>query len=100
MTRLVWTDQAIEDLEAIRAFTGQTFPEYGQLTIARIVEAVERLPQFPRSGRIVPEFGTETQREVIQPPYRIMYRLRAATIEIITVHHSSRLLPLDPPEAG
>ena len=50
MTRIVWTGQAIDDLEAIRAFANQTFIEYGRITVARIVEAVERPPQFPLDG--------------------------------------------------
>ncbi len=92
MIRIVWTDQAIEDLEAIHDFAGQTFPEYGRLTAAKIVEAVEQLERFPKSGRIVPEFQNANHREIVRPPFRIMYRLRENTVELITIHHSSRLM--------
>lgn len=44
-------------------------------------------------GRIVPEFGLENLRERISGNYRLLYRISPSqAIEIITIHHSSRLL--------
>jgi hypothetical protein len=31
---------------------------------------------FPESGRIVSEFGVANLREIIHPPFRIIYRQR------------------------
>jgi plasmid stabilization system protein ParE len=36
---------------------------------------VDRLVDHPRSGRIVPELGQETLRELVLGNYRIIYRL-------------------------
>jgi plasmid stabilization system protein ParE len=58
----------------------------------------DRLSQFPRSGRIVPELGRDDIREVIVQSYRVIYRLRGDEVEILTVHHSARRLD-DPPGA-
>lgn len=58
-----------------------------------IVESVERLEEFPRSGRMVPEVAQEDYREVILGAYRIVYRLTGNQVEILTVHHSARLFP-------
>jgi plasmid stabilization system protein ParE len=33
------------------------------------------------------------RREILRPPYRIIYRRGPEIIEILTIHHSSRLLP-------
>ncbi len=96
MIRIVWTDRAIEDLETIYTFAGQTFTEYGRLTAAKIVEAIEQLSTFPLSGRVVPEFGKDDRREIIRAPFRIMYRVREDAVEVITIHHSSRLLQRPP----
>ena len=35
---------------------------------------VDLLAQFPQLGRVVPEEQDENVREVILPPYRIIYR--------------------------
>ena len=93
MTRIVWTLQAVEDVEAIRAYIARDSPHYASLMAERIVESVERLQGFPRSGRVVPEVGQEVCREVILGTYRIVYRLEGDRADILTVVHAARLLP-------
>ena len=53
--------------------------------------AVERLQEFPQSGRIVPEHNIASLREVIVRPYRVVYRLREGVVEVVTVFRASRL---------
>jgi len=60
--------------------------------LERLVAAVSRLERFPQSGRVVPEVGDESLREVLYGNYRIVYRLYAETVEVITVYHAARLL--------
>jgi addiction module RelE/StbE family toxin len=93
VTRIVWTLQAVEDVEAIRAYIARDSPHYAALMAERIVESVERLKEFPRSGRVVPEVEREAYREVILGTYRIVYRLEDDRAEILTVVHAARLLP-------
>ena len=76
MTRIVWTLQAIEDVEAIRSYIARDSSHYAALTAERIVDSVERLKEFPRSGRVVPELEREAYREVILGTYHIVYRHR------------------------
>ena len=45
-------------------------------------------------GRHVPERPREDLRELIKPPYRIVYRVGEA-IKILTIFRASRLLPRD-----
>ena len=92
--RIVWTPQAIEDVEAIRNYIAQDSPRYGDHMVERIVEAVERLEMFPRSGRVVPELKREAIREVIYGNYRIVYRVTELEAQIITVFHAARRFTL------
>jgi len=55
VTGLIWSPQALRDLEGIRAYVALDSPLYADLTVRRVVAAVERLKAFPESGRIVPE---------------------------------------------
>jgi hypothetical protein len=48
----------------------------------------------------VPELDRPTLREEIEPPYRIVYRVRAAVVEIITVVRSARQFPPSDREIG
>jgi plasmid stabilization system protein ParE len=60
----------------------------------QIVEAVGRLSAFPLSGRVVPELGQKTVREVIYGNYRIVYRVTEDAVQVLTVFHASRLFTL------
>ncbi len=52
-----------------------------------VFAAVERLEEFPLSGRVVPEFGRRDIREVICGDYRIIYRVKRKQPEVISVRH-------------
>jgi plasmid stabilization system protein ParE len=56
--RLIWSPQAIEDVEAIRTYVARDSEHYANLLVDRILPAMDRLEGFPRSGRVVPEVGT------------------------------------------
>ena len=93
MTQIIWSPQALRDFESIRTYIAQDSPRVAELVVGRIMKAVERLKGFPDSGRKVPERNDPQIREIIEPPYRIVYRLRTGTVEIVTVFRASRLLP-------
>lgn len=96
MRFVLWTDQAREDLAAIRRFISQDSVHYSDIVVAKLIIAADRISYFPESGRAVPEFADPSVREVISPPYRIVYRLVGADrIHILTVHHGARSFPTD-----
>ncbi len=95
MKTVIWTLQTLEDVEAIREYVARDFVRYAELLVERIVAAVERLDRFPLSGRVVPEVGDDSVREVIHGSYRIVYRVKAEAVEVLTVFHAARLLMLD-----
>jgi plasmid stabilization system protein ParE len=90
-----WTFRAREDLRQIAAFIRKDSPRYADLVAARIILAVDRLQQFPDSGRIVPERQDPTLREVIWQSYRIVYQPAptTGTIWVLTVFRSERMFP-------
>ena len=96
MTEVRWTDQAVEQLAAIKDFISQDSPAYAQAVVGRLYQSVGQLAQFPDSGRLVPETGRPEIRELVRPPYRIVYRRRPEVIEILLVFRSSLPLPTIP----
>lgn len=92
MAEVRWTPQAAKDLEAIAEFISADSPHYARVFVVDILCAVERLVDFPESGRIVPELKDRAIREIILGNYRIVYRVRAGAVEVLTVYHSARLL--------
>ena len=91
--KLIWTPGAVRDLEQIHAYIAADAPRYADVVAARIVDAFERLTEFPQSGRVVPELGRADVREIIQGSYRLVYQLRAERAEILAIHHGSRRFP-------
>ena len=93
MTRIIWSPRSLRDVESIRDYIDRDSSRVADLVVARIIKVVERLETFPESSRIVPERNDPEIREVIAAPHRVVYRLREANVEIITVFRASRLLP-------
>jgi len=84
---------AVKDTEEIRMwYARQNAAAVGECLMLEIISAVERLADFPEGGRIVPEFGIANLREVLRPPFRIVYRLDRHKVRIVRVWRSERLL--------
>jgi toxin ParE1/3/4 len=94
MAKLIWADKAVLDLERIYDFIAADSPLYARAQINRITRAVERLQSFPESGRALPELPQFPHKELITGSYRLIYRYDqdSATIFIITIVHSARIL--------
>ncbi len=92
MAGIIWTSQALDDLQAIGDFIARDAPAFAQAFVDKVFETVERLEDFPRSGRIVPEINQVNTREIILGSYRIVYLLSSDEVSILTVFHASRLL--------
>jgi len=90
---LLWSPRSVADLEEIRAFIEVDSSAWADLTVRRLVAAVERLRAFPDSGRMVPERQRPDLREVVSGKYRIVYRRKPDLVEIVTVFRGSREFP-------
>ncbi len=83
------------DIEDIRAwYIEHQVPEAGNQQIKEIIQQIESLRDQPEMGRIVPEFNNRTLREIIRPPYRIVYRLQKSKVSIVRIWRSERLLKM------
>jgi toxin ParE1/3/4 len=94
VSRITWAPEALEDVEAIRVYVARDSPRAADLLVERLIAAVEHLDAQPLSGRVVPEVGDPSLREVIHGNYRIVYRVRPDLVEIVTVFHGGRLFRL------
>ncbi|OGU17904.1 MAG: addiction module toxin RelE [Geobacteraceae bacterium GWC2_53_11] len=95
MKSIEFAESALCDLEDVLAwYAGQQVPEVGERLVREVVVRIEQLSEHPESGRIVPEFDVKTIRELIHPPFRIVYRIDSTKIWIIRVWRSERLLNL------
>jgi addiction module RelE/StbE family toxin len=93
--QIVFTKPAIADLKALVGFIARDNPPAAERFGFEIIDRAERLIAFPFVGRVVPEFKTESLREVIHRPYRIIYRVHEdkKLIEVLRVWHAARGIP-------
>lgn len=90
-----FAESAIADLEALkRWYAEQDAPDVGDRLVQEIVTRIETLRDHPEMGRIVPEFDQPFLREVIHPPFRIVYRRDPKHVRIVRVWRSERVLDL------
>lgn len=93
MAHVIWAPQAIADLDAIGSFMARETPQFAQILVDGVYDAVTRLVDFPRSGRVVPEIGDEAIREILYRGHRIVYVLSGKEgreeAKVLTVFHSS-----------
>ena len=95
--RIRWTERAADDLEAIHTHIASESPEDADRLIGNIISQAEQLKEFPRSGRVVPEYDQSKIREILHDSYRVVYTVGESVIQVLTVRHAARLLPDDPP---
>ena len=90
-----FAESAFEDLQEILSYyEEQNASHIGKRLVSEIFGDIELLGDQPDMGRIVPEFGLEFLRELIRPPFRIVYRRDKKKVRIVRVWRSERLLKL------
>ncbi len=87
---ILWTEPSLNDLKAIRDYIAKDSDTYAAGFVESLLSAVERLREFPRLGRVVPEAHAPDIRELIFRGYRIIYRVDQTAIEILAVIHGCR----------
>jgi len=91
-----WSEQALEDLDAICLFIARDAPMAARIFADKTFQATDRLEKMPQMGRVVPEFCNDTIRELILGSYRVIYCIREdlPDVEILTIHHGARPLKM------
>ncbi len=97
--RIVWSPLALERVEDIARYIAEDNPVAAAQWVEELFAAVERLADFPRSGRMVPEVGSPRIRELIFGTYRIIYSIKDQ-VDILTVRRSSQLLRMSEISSG
>ena len=95
--RVHWTNRALDHLLSIHGYVAQNSDIYADRLIDRLTRRSEQIALFPQSGRMVPEYQRADIREVIERPYRIIYRVKEEQIDVLSVIHSAQRLPPEVP---
>ena len=89
------SNSAFNDLESIKEhYEEEGVPYIGEQYVVSVIDHIQTLSDNPDIGRKVPEFDEEKIRELIHPPFRVVYLREKSSIHIIRVWRSERLLVL------
>ena len=89
--KITITDSAYEDFIDIKEhYKLEGVEHIGEKHVDDVFTHIENLSEHPQMGRIVPEYGLPSLRELIHP----VYLLKADEVQVIRVWRSERLLKL------
>ena len=85
-----WSEPAKKTLQQIYYYIAMDSEYYAKIVIDKLITASEKLHDFPKIGRIVPEFSNENIRELFVYSYRLMYEIIENDIIIIAIVHGKQ----------
>lgn len=88
-----WSESAYQDLLEITEFVSSDSPETARRLARLILASIANLRRMPERGRIVPELleqGISMYRQVLVPPYRVIYRVRSSALCVEVIVDSRR----------
>jgi toxin ParE1/3/4 len=89
--QVVWAERAHRALDEALTYIAERSPQSAQRLAERVLERADSLETFSERGRIVPEVGDPTLRELLIDPFRLMYELDERQVRIVGFIHQRRL---------
>ncbi len=83
--KIRWTKEALYNIQEIEDFISQDNPTAAIKFTDKLISLVEKIIEFPKRGRIVPELSIEQIREILYKNYRIVYLVKKNSLEVLTV---------------
>ncbi len=93
--RVVWARSARRDLDLLVAYLADRSPQAALITLERLESKTKSLITLADRGRVVPELArlhVREYRELVVPPYRIVYRVRGSEVVVLAVYDARRSL--------
>lgn len=87
MHKVVWTDEAIDHLEAIVTYVSVYDPAAAERLGRKLIELADSLMEFPERGR---DAGDGKREMVTVWPYILRYRIEAESVIILRIRHGAR----------
>lgn len=78
----------MQDLEEIGSFLASRSPSAARGIMAKLEKRASTLSTLPPRARVVPElqpFGIRDWRELIEPPYRIVFAVAGKRVNVMAV---------------
>ena len=88
--KLIWTKEAISNLNDIALFISTDSTFYASHFVEEIIFESENITFFPNKGRVIPELNNKYFRETFISNYRLMYEIEDNQIFIQAIVHMKK----------
>jgi toxin ParE1/3/4 len=85
---VLWSDVAEKDLIGIIEYIAADNPANASKIFRKIKQKASNLYSFPERGRLLPELrnqGISQYRELVVPPWRMIYRISEKAVYVLSV---------------
>ena len=98
--RIIWSPLALDRMAEIARAIAADRPAAAARWVGAVFKRVVQLRDYPESGRMVPELARPEIRQLLHPPYRIIYRVDQRRIVILTIRHGRQELDAEEAVGG
>jgi plasmid stabilization system protein ParE len=85
MAELIWTEPALNDLDAVADYIAVDKPTAARQFVHRVFSHVEQLKAHPESGSTPKELSGSRYQQIVEPPCRIIYRYDGQRVFVVLV---------------
>ena len=90
MAQIIWTEPALDNLSDIAEYISVSNNYAAKQLVDNVFNKVQRLEQFPESGRVPEEIEKLNYREVVVNPCRVFYKIEKGSVYILHVLRQER----------
>jgi len=87
MNEIIYTQEAIADLQRLREFIAENNPSAAQRIARELISRISQLQQMPMMGRPVASAPEEIIRDMVFGKYTVRYVVHAQTLGILRIWH-------------
>ena len=90
MAQIIWTEPALDDINDIAEYIAVSNPHAARKLVETVFNTVERLEQFPESGKLPEEIPELGYRELVVSPCRVFYKTEEDLVYVLHVLRQER----------
>jgi plasmid stabilization system protein ParE len=91
--RVVFTDEALRDLDEILSFIAVNHPTISSSFQQRLRTVLRRIGTWPKSAEEVKQRPGVRVVPLVRYPYKIFYQTTSNVVEVLHLHHAARQPP-------
>jgi toxin ParE1/3/4 len=90
--KVVWSANAIDDVDAIASYIARDSISYAAAVVQKVISVTRNLAEVPLEGGMIREFGEPNFRQEFAYSYRIIYQVEDDLVTVVAIVPGKKLL--------